>query len=86
MQTSGCCSATSARRLSVARPQKPVGHKANPKSEHGRERLPLWDGQPTEEIERWCAKLMEAAVRRFPSPTRRRRLWRHAGRRHAPID
>jgi hypothetical protein len=63
-QTRGCCSAASAKRLSVASPdQKTIGRGADAKSEHGREHLALWHRQPVEVIQQRSAELVEAAVR-----------------------
>ena len=63
--------------------QEPVGRRTGAQSEHRRERLALRGGQPFEVIQHGCAKLVQAAVGRAPSPTRRRRPSRHAIPRHA---
>ena len=84
MQTSGCCSATSANSVSVASPTRNRSG-AGPalQTEHGRERVALRDGQPVEVIQHRCAELVEAAVGAAPSPTRRQRPSRRASPRHA---
>ena len=63
MQTSGCCSATSANSVSAASPTRNrSGAGPAALAEHRRERFPLRGGQPVEVIQHRPAELMEAAV------------------------
>ena len=67
MQTRGCCSAASAKRLSVASPtEKPIRRGADASSRISRSRrLALWHRQPVEVSQQRSAELMEAAARQL---------------------